>query len=152
MVFEDADTIRTMRIAFMSGAIPEQRRFGLPDIQDVFSNGVEVWTGYPLTRSSIDHHPTPYLIERCKLMGILREVHSIILVKGEQRYGTINDFANTVESLAARMHHWYAHIPAELQYEWPMSSAVWELQYVYLRIVSIRAHANSFSAPLITLL
>lgn len=130
-----------MRIAFMNGATAEPRRSGLPDIEAVFTNTDEVWTGYPLTRSAIKHWPTLYLIERCKLAEIFQEIHSLILARDEKRKGTIRGFATAVEGLASKMQLWYTQLPEQLQYQWPMSIAVWELQFVFHLITGLQ-HAD----------
>lgn len=131
-----------MRIAFMSGATAEPRRSGVPDIEMVFTNTHEIWTGYPLTRSATRHWPTLYLIERCKLAGIFGEIHSLIFARDEKREGTMRSFAKAVGILAARMQYWYTQLPEQLQYHWPMSIAVWELQFVY-HLISDRQHADT---------
>lgn len=131
-----------MRIAFMNGATAEPRRSGLPDIETVFTNTEEIWTGYPLTRSATKHWPTLYLIERCRLAGIFQEIHALILARDEKRKGTIRGFAIAVENLASRMESWYTQLPEQLQYQWPMSIAVWELQFVY-HLIRGWQHANT---------
>ena len=127
----ESDNIRIMRIAFMSGAIAEPSRPGFPKIYDVFDDQVEAWTGYPLTSSNTTYRPTLYLRERCRLAEIFKDVHALILTKPKPCDSTVQGFANAVEDTSTKMRHWYQRLPFELQYSWPMSVAIWELQSVY---------------------
>ena len=120
-----------MRIAFMSGATAESRVSGLPKIHHVFRDQVEFWIGYPLARNAVPYRPTLYLRERCKLAGLFQELHNLILTPNKQRHVDIRGFADEVDLLSVRMQHWYQYLPFELHYDWPMSIAVWELQFVY---------------------
>lgn len=133
-MFGEADDTSHMRIAYMSGAKAEPRRSDMPSIEEVFTDKPEIWTGYPLTSSVVPYRPTLYLLERCKLAEIFQESHSLLLARGEQRNGTIRGFATAVENLSARMQHWLARLPRELQYRWPMSIDVWELQCVFYSV------------------
>ena len=125
-----SDSNRIMRIAFMSGAIAKPSQSGFPRIYDVFDDQVEVWTGYPLTRGATAYRPTLYLRERCRLAEIFKEVHALILTRGEQRNTTVEGFISAVEELLAKMRHWYQRLPFELQYRWPMGISIWELRSV----------------------
>lgn len=138
-----------MRISFMNGGAAEPGRLGLPDIQEVLSDRVETWSGFPLTRARISHRPKPYLSERCKLATILQEIHTLILTKDEHQGRSEGDFERDVENLLARMHCWRVNLPKDLRYKWPMSSAVWELQYVHLSLLIRKciARLTDFSAP-----
>jgi hypothetical protein len=59
-----------MRIAFMSGAVAKPSHSVFLRVYHVFDDQVEVWTGYPLTRSATAYRPTLYLRERCRLAEI----------------------------------------------------------------------------------
>lgn len=119
-----------MRIAFLSGATEESASLECPKIYDVFDHKSQTWTGYPLTNSNVLHWPTLYLRERCRLAEIFRELHSLILTKGQPHESTVHGFVHAVEELLAKMQRWCQRLPWELQYRWPMSVAVWELQWV----------------------
>ena len=114
----------------MSGGIVESPTAELPKIHDIFDNHVEVWKGYPLTKRAVLSRPTMYLRERCKTAELFQELHNLVLAGDKQRNFDARDFANAVAHLSGKMQRWYQHLPFELQYEWPMSVAVWELQLV----------------------
>lgn len=121
---------RIMRIAFMSDMTIKPRAVRLPKINDTFNDEVDMWNAYPFSRSIVPHRPTLYLLERCRLAGLFQEMHDLIFT--EKSKAAVNkEFMNAVESLAAKMHQWLQHLPFELQYDWPMSVAVLELQYVH---------------------
>lgn len=119
---------RNTRIAFLNGTIAEPPRLSFPRIHDVFEDGVEFWTGYPLTSTSTPHRPTLYLRERCRLAELFEELHALVLTKGRPAEATVQGFVAAAEDLLARMRQFYQRLPFELQYRWPMSAAVWELQ------------------------
>lgn len=117
-----------MRIAFLSGATEDSASLPCPKIYDVFDDKSEVWTGYPLTKSNTPQWPTLYLRERCRLGEMFQELHSLVLTNGQPHESTVQGFVKAVEELLAKMQHWCQRLPFELQYRWPMSVAVWELQ------------------------
>ena len=126
----ESDRPRIMRIAFMSGDTAKPSQPGFPRIYDVFDDQVEIWTGYPLSRNNTAYRPTLYLRERCRLAEIFKDVHALILTSTKTYDATVQDFANAIEDTWAKMRHWYQRLPFELQYRWPMSIAIWELQSV----------------------
>lgn len=130
MQVDDLTTLRIMRIAFMSGATSTSRRSGLPEIDKVFHDNVELWVGYPLTASAVPHRPTSYLRDRCRLAEVFEELHKFVFVTDDQRNLDIRTFASEAARLSTEMRHWYQRLPVELHYQWPMSVAVWELQFV----------------------
>jgi hypothetical protein len=121
-----------MRFALLSDARPEPSQTGFPKIHDVFDDAVEEWTGYPLTSSAVPHRPTLYLRERCRLVEILRDLHALVLAKADPSIATVQGFVKAVGDLNEKMQHWYQRLPFELQYRWPSSVAVCELQSVYI--------------------
>jgi hypothetical protein len=125
------DFSRIVHIAFMNrGTAISNVSSGLPKIHDVFDDWLEVWIGYPLTRSAVTHRPTLYLRERCRLAALFQDMHDLILASDKLQTMTIRKFASTVDCLLEDMQHWYQHLLFELHYQWPMSVAVWESQYV----------------------
>jgi hypothetical protein len=99
-----------------------------PKIHDVFEDGIAMWTGYPLTKSNTPHRPTLYLRERCRLAELFEELHALVLTKGKPAESMVQGFVAAAEDLLARMRRFYQRLPFELQYRWPMSTGVWELQ------------------------
>lgn len=134
------DSNRITRIAFMSGAIAEPSQSVFPRIYDVFDDQVEIWTGYPLTRSATAFRPTLYLRERCRLAEIFKEVHALILTRDKQCDATVQGFTSAVEELSTRMRNWCHRLPFEVQYRWPMGIAVWELRSIYLKFETISTY------------
>jgi hypothetical protein len=112
----------------LNGTTTEPLQFGFPKIHDVFEDKVEMWTGYPLSETSTPHRPTLYLRERCRLAELFEELHALVLTKGKPAESTVQGFVAATEDLLARMRQFYQRLPFELQYRWPMSGAVWELQ------------------------
>jgi hypothetical protein len=119
-----------MRIAFMSGVKVDFRLPGVPKIHDVFDDKFEWWIAYPLSLSAVLHRPTLYLRERCRLAGFFQEMQNLIFECEQEHSVAIREYAKAVEFLVTKMKHWYGYLPFELHYQWPMSVAVWELQYV----------------------
>jgi hypothetical protein len=124
-----------MRIAFVSGEITASRASGLFKIRDIFEDRIESWTGYPLTSTAVVHRPTRYLEERCRLIEIFENMHDVVLTSDKQRTLAIREFSSEVNRVSERMQTWYEQLPFELQYRWPMSVAVLELQFVHLLTV-----------------
>jgi hypothetical protein len=122
------DCDRNLRIAFLHGTIVEPPRLSFPKIHDVFEDGIAMWTGYPLTKSNTPHRPTLYLRERCRLAELFEELHALVLTKGKPAESMVQGFVAAAEDLLARLRRFYQRLPFELQYRWPMSTAVWELQ------------------------
>jgi hypothetical protein len=121
-----------LRFALLTDARPEPSQTGFPRIHDVFDDTVEEWTGYPLTTSAIPHSPTLYLRERCRLVEIIRDLHALVLAKGDPCVATVQGYVKTVGDLVDKMQRWNQRLPFELQYRWPSSVAVCELQSVYI--------------------
>jgi hypothetical protein len=117
-----------MRFALLSDARPEPSQTGFPKIHDVFDDTVEEWTGYPLTSSATPHMPTLYLRERCRLVEIFRDLHALVLAKGDPCVASVQGFVKAVGVLNQKMQNWNQRLPFETQYRWPTSVAVWELQ------------------------
>lgn len=127
-----SDTIRTMRIAQMRSAGADTRRCNFPDLDQVFDhNMVETWTGYPLTMENVPFRPVIYLKERCRLTELFEEIHSLLLLRDEERNVSARQFDSDVHALSTKVLHWFDRLPPELQYKWPMSTAIWELQWVH---------------------
>lgn len=101
---------------------------GLLDIKDVFDNEIEFWIGYPLTRSAVLHRPNIYLQERCKLAEIFEEIHKLMFADDRDDDLEVHEFGRAVDLLCSKMQNWYERLPSELHYEWPISTATWELQ------------------------
>ena len=117
-----------MRIAFMSPARTPEDHFQIPKIHDVFDDKVESWIGYPLTSEAVVHRPTLYLRERCRLAGIHQEMHDLLFPKPQAGEQSMHEYAEAVDRMAARLESWHENLPFELQYTWPVSVDVWELQ------------------------
>lgn len=111
----------------MSRATVASRWSGLPKLREVFDDRSEPWIGYPFTKDEVAHRPMLYLVERCKLATLFQEMHGLIFAENDM---PIRKFANALDKLSMKVQQWYRHLPFELQYEWPMSVAVWEMQYV----------------------
>lgn len=122
------DRDRITRIAFLNVTKTEPPRSCFPRMHDVFEDVVEMWTGYPLTKTYSPHRPTLYLRERCRLAELFEEFHVLVLTKGKPAESTVQGFVAATEDFLARMRQFYHRLPFELQYRWPMSAAVWELQ------------------------
>lgn len=119
---------RIMRIAFMTPATVTPRVSGLPKVYDVYDDRSERWVGYPFTKDAVAHRPTLYLVERCKLADLFQEIHDLIFSTSKSSV-PIRQFASSLDELSTKLQQWYRHLPFELQYVWPMSISVWELQY-----------------------
>ena len=123
-----ADCNRVMHIAFLNGTTAEPTRLSMPKIHDHFEDGIETWTGYPLASASTPHRPTSYLRERCRLVELFEELHALLLTKGKPAESSVQGFVAATEDLLAKLRLFYQRLPFELQYRWPTSVAVWELQ------------------------
>lgn len=102
----------------------------LPQLRDVFNDTSEIWVGYPLSNSPVVDRPTSYLIERSKLAGHFQNMHDLIFPRDGLRELNVRKYADAVDGLLANLRYWRERLPSELVYEWPMSIAVWELQFV----------------------
>ena len=89
---------------------------------------MEYWVGWPLTRKPVAHRPTLYLRERCKQAKVFQEIHDLILVDEPEGTKSLREFSAAVDRVATKLQYSRQHLPFELQYVWPMSIAVWELQ------------------------
>lgn len=117
-----------MRIAFMSGEIADSRRRDFPSLEATFDDTVETWTGYPLLEDNVSFRPRLFLSERNRLTDLFGEIHELIFADRGEQTTTLRHFDNAVNGMLARLEHWFEYLPEELQYHWPMSTAVWELQ------------------------
>lgn len=125
-----------MRTTLLRSASISPSPFELPKIHEVFDDIAEVWTGYPMTRTATAHRPTVYLRERCRLAELFQEMQGLTLTSSKRQSSPTRHFTNSVEDFASKLQHWYQRLPFDLQYRWPMSIAVWELQFVY-RLVHV---------------
>lgn len=123
-----ANMISIMSIAFLNPAITDSHTTLLPKIEDVFTDDVEYWAGYPLARDMIPHRPTVYLLERCRLAEIFQDLQELTLARDARDQMGIRAFAISVETLAGKMQHWLQNLDEHLHYERTVSVAVWELQ------------------------
>ena len=122
-----ADEIRIMRLAFMNGMTVRPIESDVPKIHKVFQDDVDLWIAYPLSIDAVPHRSTLYLRERCTLAGIFKDIHTLIFADKHTK-GNVREFLDGVDRLSSRMNNWFERLPFELQYEWPMCVAIWELQ------------------------
>lgn len=101
----------------------------VPKIHNVFQDDVDLWIGYPLSREAVLHRSTLYLREKCALAILFHEMHSLIFADKHKKTNA-REFVDKVDQFSTKMQSWHERLPFELQYDWPMCVAVWELQYV----------------------
>lgn len=128
-IVHGTNSYRMIRLALMSSAKAESRTSEVRKIHETFDDTVAFWAGYPLTTDIIAYRPTVYLRGRCKLAELLQEMHTLLLANKSEHTKSIEKHAEAIDHLAMKMERWFLRLPFELQYSWPMSVAVWELQY-----------------------
>jgi hypothetical protein len=104
----------------------------LPKIDDYFDDTLETWQAYPLQNEVLPYRPTLYMRERCRLAEIFEDLHAVVTSSGEQHITSTDAFPDQVDAVLVRLEGWHDRLPFELHYRWPMSSNLWELQYVYI--------------------
>ena len=114
----------------MSGAQADSRELSLPGISDTFGDTTERWRGYPLTNEDAVLHLSTFIQQRSLLVTLLEEMHRLILEPDGKHSSSVREFSANAEGLSAKLQHWLRYLPDELQYRWPMSMGVWELQYL----------------------
>jgi len=125
-----SNDLRTMRVAFMSGAVADSRRCDFPEMHEIYDDTIETRNGYPLTTENVPFRPMLYLRERCKLTELFEEIHRLILRENEETKTTTRQFDSAIHGMSMKVLQWFTLLPPGLQYNWPMSTAVWELQSV----------------------
>jgi hypothetical protein len=124
-----ADMSSIMRVAFyVSTSLPERKPIGASMFNETFEDRPQVWIGYPYTAETVLDRPNLLFRHRHELISIFREVHELLFGSVDQSNKEMWAFASAVYDMAQRLRRWYARLPLEIQYAWPMSIAVFELQ------------------------
>ncbi|PIB00574.1 hypothetical protein CB0940_02026 [Cercospora beticola] len=119
-----------MRLSYMLDMTVRPRSSEVPKIHNVFQDDVDLWIGYPLSREAVPHRSTLYLREKCALAALFHDMHSLIFSDRHKKTNT-RVFMDRIDQMSTKMASWHERLPFELQYEWPMCVAVWELHASY---------------------